>query len=227
MNRFLSYDWTQRDPVYAFFSRSASDTIVERRQGYSLCKFEPGLTPPVGLILFRRPVLLLLMEHMRSLGLYPDIDVPALLAKRGYTRYAYVPIGLYHTHAGGLRELVSKRLRNLRRVYLITRKRREYVWFDLSKREDFAKVALWILCVNAFFPMLVRSLYRSVKYRDWVFIYEPIVAVAITDSLIYGFLSEAQGRAMIRDAIFSLVGRRSATHATNKRQKALYPRSIL
>ena len=56
--RYISYDNTQRDPVYQFFSPSIESTIVEDRGNYFLCKFIPGKIPAVGRVLYNKTKLL-------------------------------------------------------------------------------------------------------------------------------------------------------------------------
>ncbi|MEM3448741.1 MAG: glycosyltransferase family 2 protein [Nitrososphaerota archaeon] len=186
LGRYLRYHPLELDPVLRFFCTEINETVVENKGSYKICEFHPPKIPPIGICIYRREILVNVIGHMEK---FMDIDVPFILSKRGFNRFAYVPsCGIYHTNIRGLRDLIKRRMRNLEKVYLPNIDKREFKYFDLSKGKDIVKIILSIIYANIFIPKLIIGLYKALKYRDYALLYEPIVSLVLTDILIYGFL---------------------------------------
>jgi glycosyltransferase involved in cell wall biosynthesis len=194
IERYLCFDELQRDSIYQFFSPSIKRTIILEKSGYFICQYTKEKIPPAGLCLYRRNEVFKLIKNYE---LFLELDFLVLLVENDFKLFAYVPqAGMYHHHASTVAQLVKKRIYNLNNVYL-GRKIRLYKWFDLSSLVGFIKVCTWILFANLIIPSLLLGLYKTVKYRDWVGLYEPLLNLLITDIIIYGFLRSSQGRKLI------------------------------
>lgn len=186
LERFLTFDPLQRDSLYQFFSPSIEKAIVSKRDGYFLCEYSVGKIPPAGRCLYRREKVLKLVSKY---DMFLELDFLVLLVKNGFNKFAYVPeAGLYHHHAENIAQLLKKRKYNLTKVYL-GRKTRLYKWFDLSKPMDLLKIICWIFYANLILPSLLVGLYKIFKFKDWAGIYEPIVNLLVTDTIILYALS--------------------------------------
>ncbi|RJQ27599.1 glycosyltransferase [Candidatus Parcubacteria bacterium] len=195
IERYLTLDPLQRDSIYQFFSPGINETIVGIRDGYSLCSYYLNKIPPAGLCLYRRKELLKLVA---SYKMFLELDFLWLLVKNGFNTFAYVPeAGLYHHHAASLLNLLKKRSRNVTQVYLKDNDARHYRWFNLKTFRGFLKVALWVMWANLFIPSIFVGIYKSIYYKTWVGLYEPIVNLFVTDIIIYSFLSDKRGRKLI------------------------------
>lgn len=196
IGRYLRYHPLELDPVLRFFCTEINETIVAQRDNYSLCQFNPPRIPPIGICVYRRKQLLCAIGHHEK---FMDIDVPVILAKLGYNRFAYVRKCLiYHVNVGTLKELVTRRLRNVNSVFLPSLSQREFIYFTGSNWERVARVILLVLYTNLLFPALLAGIMKSVTYRDYALLYEPIVALVLTDVIIYGFLRSSEGRNFIK-----------------------------
>lgn len=189
IERFLTFDPLQRDSLYQFFSPSIESVITERRAGYFVCKYKEGKIPPAGRCLYRRKEVL---ELVSSYDMFLELDFLVLLVKAGFTRFAYVPeAGLYHHHAISLSQLLHKRRYNLKKVYLARRKRL-YKWFNLGSFQGILKLVAWVVYANLIIPSVFVGIYKSLKYKDFAGMYEPIVNLLVTDLLLLESLKDAR-----------------------------------
>lgn len=198
LEKYLNLHPTQCGPVYEFFSPSIEETVVAENKDYRLCYYRKELIPPTGTCLHRRETLLPLVKKWKK---FMELDFLVVLVEHDFHRFAYVPgVGIYHRHVVGLADLVRKRLRNVNKVYLPNVEKRKYRWFDLKKPRDVFKIVFWIGYVHLFFPALIRGIFRSLKHRTWVGLYEPLEALILTDSIILGFLANPKGRRLIKES---------------------------
>jgi hypothetical protein len=79
-------------------------------------------------------------------------------------------------------------LRNISRNYLGQSFARSYTWFDLKKPRDVIKILIWVIYATLFIPELLRGIYKSIKYKTWVGLYQPIVALTETYVVMFGFV---------------------------------------
>ena len=195
MERYLSFDQLQRDPVYQFFSPGVQDVISEKRQGYDLCVYKHDKIPPAGRCLYRSKQLL---EAIKSESIFMELDVLMIFILKGLNKFAYVPeTGIYHHHAPNLSELLRKRRYNMTKVYFLHAHKRLYTWFDLTKKKDVLKIIIWVIYANLIIPSVFVGIYKSIRHNDIAGMYEPIVTLLVTDLLIIDFLFHRSGRAML------------------------------
>lgn len=191
--RFISYHPLQQDPLYAFFSPSIEKQIIRRLELYSICKFIPGNIPAVGRLLYRRKELL--KTAVGKDKPFIDMEAVEIYTRAGYNLYAYVPAAkIRHYHADTLKQLVSKRLRNLERDYLPNFEHKYFLWFNPKEKKDILKIIFWVFWANSFFPELVRGIIRSIFHRDIAFMWHPFLSIVVTDAVLWGFLSKPRGR---------------------------------
>jgi glycosyltransferase involved in cell wall biosynthesis len=195
LNRFLSYQKFQFDPMLEYFCPSIDDFVIEEHDGYKVCRISPTKAPLIGNCLIR---LDLVREVMKNEEKYLDVDVPILLAESGYDRFAYVPDAhFYHFFVKKLGDLLHKFKGRLNKDYLPKIETRKFKYFSLDNPKGMLKMVVWVVYANLFFPALFRGIYKCFKYKDIACLYEPIVAIALTDYLIYLFLKDSYGREYI------------------------------
>lgn len=204
--RFISYHPLQQDPLYAFFSPSIEKQIVSRQDGYYICKFIPGKIPAVGRILYRRKQLL--KTSVGKSKPFIDMEAVEIYSRAGYDLYAYVPEAkIRHYHAETLGALVCKRLRNLERDYLPNLEHKYFLWFNPRDKKDIIKIICWVIWANLLIPEFLRGIVRSVFYKDLAFMWHPIVSIATTDAIIWGFLSKPKGRKLTLSLLKNFIGK--------------------
>lgn len=199
LERYYNLHPIQCDPIYEFFSPSIAETIVERQRNYQVCEYSLEKIPPAGRCLYRREILLPLVEDKKK---FMELDFLVILVEHGYNRFAYVPqAGLYHHHVRNFADLIKKRLRNVRKVYLPEIEKRRYRWFDLSSPKDRLRIFIWIIYAHLIFPATIRGFCKAIKYREPAGLLEAIITPLITDVIIFGFLKDPKGRKLILDGL--------------------------
>ncbi len=182
IERFLTFDPLQRDSLYQFFSHSIGETVIKKRKDYFLCEYHNSKIPPAGRCLYRREKILRLVSNY---DMFLELDFLVLLVQNRLNKFAYVPeAGLYHHHAKNLQQLLRKRKYNLGKVYL-ARTKRLYKWFDLNSISGILKLVSWVIYANLIIPSFFVGLYKSIKYKDWAGLYEPLVNLLVTDMLLF------------------------------------------
>jgi glycosyltransferase involved in cell wall biosynthesis len=194
--RFISYDPLQRDPLYQVFSPSIQETIIRKGDGYFVCKFVPKRIPPAGRSMYRR--LKLLKTDVSKNESFIDLETLEIVSRAGHQHFAYVPgAKIRHFHAENINVLIKKRLRNLSRDYLPNLGNKYYTWFDLKNPKDVIKIISWIIWVNLLIPESIVGLYKSIKFKDLAFLWQPIVSVVTTDLIIFSILTSKGGWKLI------------------------------
>ena len=202
--RFISYHPLQQDPLYAFFSAKIENQIIEKRENYTICKFNPGKIPAVGRILYRRKKLL--GTSVGKNKSFIDMEAVEIVTRAGNDLFAYVPSAkIRHYHAETLGDLIKKRLRNLERDYLPNYENKYFTWFNTKDPKDIVKILFWVSWANLFVPETIRGIYKMFKYKDIVFLWQPIVAITTTDAILWGFLSKAKGRRIAQSLFMNLI----------------------
>jgi hypothetical protein len=203
-SRFLALDPFQRDPLIERLTPDIEPFIVEITDSYSLCEFPTPRIPPVGgTTMFRRQE----VDLSRWGGYFSDVDHPAYLIVRGKRRFAYVEqVAWAHDHSRTLLHLVKKRLRNLSGsdTSFLVRPAGDYVWLALPDRRSKWRLFRWILCTNLVLPRALEGFRQAIRLWRWEPLLRPVVALAVTDALLFYFLTSRAGRGFIRK---SLVGR--------------------
>lgn len=205
VTRFISYHPVQCDPLFEFLTPSIKSTIIKKEKGYFLCRYTVGKIPPTTHMLFRKSYLKKtpVWEQKKDF----DHDTILSLVDSGYNLFAYVPsAGDYHYHAKDLKELIGKRVRNLKHHYFPEQGSLKYKWLNESNRWNLVRLMFWVVYVNLFFPELIRGIVRFLKYRDWVLLMQPIMAITITDAVLFRFLINSTGRRIIFSQFRKLLG---------------------
>lgn len=186
LERYYAFDPLQKDTIYQFFSPSIDEVVKEDRVGYKLLDYEKDKIPPAGRCLYRREKLL---KIAFGYDMFLELDFLVLLVQKGLTLFAYVPdAGLYHHHAPDIKTLLRKRIYNVQKVYLKTLDKKLYKWFDLGKKKDLLKIFLWLVYANSIIPSIFVGIYKSIKHRDWAGMYEPVVNLLVTDTIVFAFV---------------------------------------
>ncbi len=188
IERYLSFDSLQRDGLYQWLTPPVESTISQTYDNYFLCKYSPDRIPPSGRCLHRRQKL---SSLTRAYEMFFELDFLKILVLNGLTDFAYVPQAvLYHHHVTSFSELLRKRRYNLTKVYRSHVKNGLYTWINWKNPFDIFKLGIWVIYANLFIPSLVTGIYKSIKYRDWAGLYEPIVNLIVTDTLLLTVLWE-------------------------------------
>jgi glycosyltransferase involved in cell wall biosynthesis len=196
IERYLSFDPLQRDSIYQFFSPSIDSTIKNRKQGYWTLSYNLGKIPPAGRCLYRREKIMPLISEFE---MFLELDFLVLLVQKGFTEFAYsYESGLYHHHARNLGELLRKRRYNLTRVYFVHAKNKLYTWFNLKNPIDLIKLTIWIIWANLIIPSVIIGIYKTLKYRDFAGMYEPIFNLLVTDVLIIEAIKDKRTLSLLK-----------------------------
>lgn len=203
ITKYLSLDSLQRDLAYQFFSTDMESIISKKEDGYYLCNYVKEKIPPNTHGLYRVGVMREIIDKEK---IWYDMGNLVSLVKKGYTKFAYVPdAGFYHFHADSLNQLISKRIRNIERSYLrYLNKSSHFKWFDLSSPRDILKLILLIISANLFFPIFLISLYKMIKYKNWLYLLEAPVTLLLVDSILFTFLKNYKGRRFIWDNLIKI-----------------------
>jgi len=73
----------------------------------------------------------------------------------------------------------------------------QYKWFDLTNYKDDLKIALLIISANLFIPLFFYSIYRMLRYKNILYLLEAPITLALVDTIVFSFLKDARGRALI------------------------------
>jgi len=203
VTRFISYNPVQLDPLFEFLTPSIKSTIKNKENGFFLCEYKIGGIPPTTHMLFRKSFLKKTSVWNQEKDF--DHDTIIALVNSGYRYFAYVPsAGDYHNHATGLKELIGKRVRNLNLHYFPYQKSIGFKWLDVNDKSSVLKMIFWVIYVNLIIPEFIRGLIKFIKYRDWVLLCQPIIAITTTDIVLLSFIKNKEGRRIISNSIRNL-----------------------
>jgi len=201
--RFLSYHVCQCDPLYEFLTPSIEQTFIEVHKKYIVSKFEIIKLPPICRVFYR--VAYLKKTPNWKVKNYFDHDFMIQCLKSGYHYFAYVhEAGYFHFHARNLRHLLQKRVRNLGMHFFPYRDETEYKWLNTESKKEVVRILFWVIYANLFFPEAVRGIVRAIKHRDLVLLMQPIVAISVTDTLLWSFFINKVGQRIISESIKTL-----------------------
>lgn len=193
--RYMCFDPLQRDGLFQFLTSRLEESIVKKEKEYFVCEYKLRKIPPTGLCLYRRKELMPLLKNKEA---FMELDLLVILVKKDRNLFAYVPTaGLYHLYAGSLKELLQKRKHNLINVYFLHVHDELYTWIDWGNPWQVLRLCLWTIYANLFIPSLITGIYKSLKYRDWAGLYEPIVNLLVTDIMVWYVLTDKGGKKLI------------------------------
>ena len=200
-SRFLSLDEFQRDPLLQLLTPDIHEFVYSTGDGYVICEFPTTRIPPIGgTTMFRRSQI----DLTRWGGHFRETDQPAFLVSRGLSRFAYVDhVAWGHLHCRTLRELVSKRRRNLSLIDtgFLAEVPRDFVWLDPADRQERLRLIGWVLGTHLVLPRLLEGLIQAIRRMRWEALLRPIAAIAVTDALLVDMLKTSTGRAFLQSAI--------------------------
>lgn len=200
--RFLTYTHAMCDPLLEFLLDKLENKIIERKKDYALCKFDEKFQQTVRM--FYRVKYLKKTPNWKADN-YFDHDFVVNCIRSGYPYFAYVPHpGYVHYTVISLKQLIEKRVRNVKMHFLPYYKKTEYVFLNTEKKSEVLKLILFVIYANLLFPAAIRGLFRFLKHKDWVLLMEPIIAIGVMDALIITFLKDKKGRMYILDSVKTL-----------------------
>lgn len=201
LNRYLSYHELQLDPMLEYLCPRLSDIVVETRERYRVCDFQPGKSPPVGICLYRMSVLRPIIERIEGF-VWVDIAIPILLSRHGHGLFAYVPdTGVHHLTVKHMADMYKKKRRDADNTYLPAVSNREFTYVDYDNSRDILRLAWWVVYANLVVPGLIKGIYKALKYRDWACLYEVPTTTLLTDYIIWLFLRNPHGRRLFSRAL--------------------------
>lgn len=201
LTRFVTLDPIQRDPLFRFLTADPEKVLKEKRKGYWICEYSLGKIVPHGFSIYRRKQLLNLRINKRQK--FMELDVVSILVEKGFRYFAYVHNArLHHPFLKDFKMLIRKRVRNLRTQFFNQQDKREFTWIDFNKKRDILKIFFWIIYANSLILPALIGVWRMIKYRSMIALYEPIFVWVTTNLIILVFLTEKEGRRLIFKGLF-------------------------
>jgi len=194
ITKFITLDLLQRDPLFTYLTPSIESCVLHKLKNYWIIKYSKNKILPAGFCLYRRDEIM--KTEIRLRKKYMELDNLALLVASGKDTFAYVPtLGFHHPFLNSLNEAIRKRQRNLETMYFNQPDKRYWTWIDWRNPLHLGKIFLWIIYCYLLFPSLFVGIYKSVKYKSWVGLYELPFNIITTSAIIMSFLR--QGRKKI------------------------------
>lgn len=201
LNKYLTLDEIQRDPLFVYLTPSVNSLVKEKRAGYEVLEFKKNKILSMGLCVFRTKQLRSVREIMNRDKFY-ELDNLVILVNHGFNTYAYLrDVGLHHLTVPNLKTMIDKRVRNLEKTFFVKGEKRYWTWIDTSDKTSLFKLLAWVFYAESIVLPLIYGIYRCVKHRTWLGLYEPVVVWITTNSIIYVFLKSSQGRKFISNLI--------------------------
>jgi len=72
-----------------------------------------------------------------------------------------------------------------------------YTWFDLKNPKDIFKIISWVIWVNLLIPETIVGFYKLVRFKDFAFLWQPIVSLVTTDLILFSVLTSKGGWKLI------------------------------
>lgn len=194
LNKYISLDFLQRDPLFMWLTPSLNRVVTERSPRWVVCKYSRSSMLPSGLCLYRKA---LLDKYVKLRKKFLELDTVAILVNNGHDRFAYVPdAGMHHPFIVTFKELVFKRMRNLSTMYFNQPDPRAWTWINWDSPSDVIKLLGWVIYANSLILPLLAGVFKSVKYKTRVGLYELPFVFITTNLLIWGFVSSKHGRGL-------------------------------
>lgn len=202
--RYLSYHYSQCDPLLEYLFLPVEKSFIEKKGDYIVCKFENKKIPPAARMFYR--IKYLKKTPNWTTKNYFDHDFIINCIRSGYPYFAYVPQpGYYHYHAINFKHLLQKRVRNLGMHFFPEYGKYHYTILDTRNKWEVIRLIWFAIYANLFFPAAIRGFLRFLKYKDTALLMEPVITIAITDVLLWSFLTDKVGRKMLRHSFKALV----------------------
>lgn len=201
--RYLSYHYSQCDPLLEFLFLPVEKSFVETKKDYIVCKFEDKKIPPAARMFYR--IKYLKKTPNWTTKNYFDHDFLINCVRSGFPYFGYVPnAGYYHYHVKDFWHLLQKRTRNLGMHFFPEYGKYHYKVLDTRNKWEVIRMAWFIIYANLFIPAAIRGFFRFLKHKDWALLMEPIIVISITDTLLWSFIRDKTGRKMIFDSLMGI-----------------------
>ncbi len=198
LNKYITLDFLQRDPLFIWLTPPLEQVVVGRKKHWTICNYTLEKMLPTGLCVYRRKELIKVIGKRSK---FVELDVVVLLVKNRHSRFAYVSnAGMHHPFITSLSELTSKRSRNLHKMYFNQPDTREWTWVNWRNPFHFLKLLIWIIYANSLVFPTIAGLIKSIRYKTWVGLYEPVFVWITTNLILFTFLTVPEGRKMITQA---------------------------
>ncbi|HCH59278.1 MAG: Family 2 glycosyl transferase [Candidatus Amesbacteria bacterium GW2011_GWA2_47_11b] len=195
LNKYITLDFLQRDPLFIWLTPSLNEVVIEKKQQWWVCKYTLTKMLTSGMCVHRKS---LLDKYVKDKQKFMELDTVAIYVKNGHDRFAYVPnAGMHHPFIDTLRRLVFKRVRNLSNMYFDQKDARQWTWIDWSKPADLLKIFIWVIYANSIILPFLMGIFKSIKHKTWVAMYELPFTLITTNLLIWGFVSAKNGRKLL------------------------------
>lgn len=201
LTRYITLDPIQRDPLFRFLTPDPKQVLKEKRKGYWVCEYNPRKIVPQGFPIYRREQLLELKLDKRQK--FMELDTILILVENGLKYFAYVPNAkFHHPFLKDIKTLIYKRVRNLRTQFFNQQDKRVFTWIDFNKKRDIIKIVFWIIYANSLLLPALVGIWRMIKYKSMIALYEPIFVWITTNLIILVFLTEKEGRKLMLKGVF-------------------------
>lgn len=187
LSKYITLDFLQRDPLFIYLTPSLDDVLLKKNDNYSTCRYSKDHMLPTGLCIYRRKDLLTLdIIHNKK---FMELDIVAAFVKNGRTDFAYVAkAGMHHPMLSSLTNLAWKRKRNIDTMYFNQPDKRIWTWIDWNNPYHILKICFWIVLTYSMIPSLAMGIWKSIRYRTVVGLYELPFNIVTTNSIIEAFV---------------------------------------
>lgn len=192
MDRYITLDPIQRDPLFSFLTPSIQSLIIKKNINYSVLQYTNSSMIPAGFCLYRMKEI---RNNLLKNSKYMELDIIARFVKNNKSLFAYVKhIGIHHPFLGTFSQLIHKRERNLKTMYFNQPEDRDWTWIDWNSLEGKLKIVWWIIWVYSIIPSLIVGVKKCITFKTWVGLYELPFNIIMTTTVIKVFLLQKQGR---------------------------------
>jgi len=196
LNKFITAHPLQLDPIFEFLTASYDSCIVAKTNRYDVLEYRNDRMLPSGFCLYRRKQLM--QSSVMKLKRFMENDNVVLLLADGLNRYA-VPykISFHHPTLQSLRHLIKKRIRNINTMYFDQPDKRYWTWIDWNRKSELFKLVLWVFYCYTIIPSILVGLWKCIKHKSLLGIYELPVNLLTTTAVIVAFLQHKEGRKLL------------------------------
>jgi len=90
-------------------------------------------------------------------------------------------------------------VRNLRKTFFVKGEKRYWNWIDTSDKNSLIKLGIWIIYAETLVVPFFYGVFKSIKNKSIIGMYEPVVVWMTTNSILYIFLTSKGGRNFVEN----------------------------
>src|SRR3989344_319253 len=196
LSKFITINKIQRDPLFRYLTPGPNQVMVSKKGSYYLCRYKMDKIVPAGFCLYRKKQLLNLGLDKRHK--FMELDTLSILVSHGLNMFAYVPsAGIHHPFLKDFKMLFRKRTRNLNQQFFNQPDERQFTWVDFAKLSSIIQLTAWVLYANSLILPFLVGIYRTLKYKNLIALYEPVFVWVTTNLILFTFLKSQEGRSLI------------------------------